>query len=638
MQRPPTTRELRSLRGDLLRLRRTLIQSERALSSKLAAMPALRRESARNLIHYLALRRYDVRELQARLANVGLSSLGRAEAQVLGNLDRVLWILRRLFLRSPTRADLVDGSEGAEGRELLRRNTDGLLGPPPPHRGVRIMVTMPAEAASDYPLVRELVTRGMDCMRINCAHDDAVIWSRIAAHLDRARREVGRPCRILMDLSGPKLRTGEIEPGPQVLKWRPVRDRLGRVVAPARIWLTQCDSPEPPAHEGDAVVPISGEWLAETHPGDRIVLRDARGKVRAIELRDGVGTSRVGESSQTAYVMPGTVLRLERKGRRGERMARVGPLPAAEGGIRLERGDMLALSSAATPGRAARRDRRGNLLTPPHVPCTLPEVFSQVKAGERIWFDDGRIGGVIRRVRKDQVQVEIVQCAANGATLRSDKGINLPDSDLRLPALTTQDIEDLGFAVAHADLIGLSFVQREADVLELRRRLRAAGADHIGIILKIETRRAFERLAELTLAALQHPQSGIMIARGDLAVECGYERLAEVQEEILWVSEAAHLPVIWATQVLESLAKTGQPSRAEITDAAMGERAECVMLNKGPHIVKAVQVLDDILRRMQSHQVKKTAMLRQLHVAAANHPQGPSRASHDLDPTRLTHA
>jgi pyruvate kinase len=205
------------------------------------------------------------------------------------------------------------------------------------------------------------------------------------------------------------------------------------------------------------------------------------------------------------------------------------------------------------------------MLAPAHVPCTLPEVFSQVKAGERIWFDDGRIGGIIRRVRKDHVQVEIVQCAAKGATLRSDKGINLPDSDLRLPALTTKDIEDLGFAVAHADLIGLSFVQREADVLELRHQLRAAGADHIGIILKIETRRAFERLAELTLAALQHPRSGIMIARGDLAVECGYERLAEVQEEILWVCEAAHLPVIWATQVLESLAKTGQPSRAEIT-------------------------------------------------------------------------
>jgi pyruvate kinase len=108
---------------------------------------------------------------------------------------------------------------------------------------------------------------------------------------------------------------------------------------------------------------------------------------------------------------------------------------------------------------------------------------------------------------------------------------------------------------------------------------------------------------------------GVMIARGDLAIECGFERLAEAQEEILWISEAAHVPVVWATQVLESLAKTGTPSRSEITDPAMGERAECVMLNKGPYVVEAVRTLDDILRRMQAHQEKKRSMLRRLGVA-----------------------
>jgi pyruvate kinase len=113
------------------------------------------------------------------------------------------------------------------------------------------------------------------------------------------------------------------------------------------------------------------------------------------------------------------------------------------------------------------------------------------------------------------------------------------------------------------------------------------------------------------------PCAGVMIARGDLAVECGWERLAEVQEEILWIAEAAHVPVIWATQVLERLAKEGRPSRAEITDAAMGERAECVMLNKGPHVPLAVRTLDDILRRMQEHQQKKRAMLRPLRVAGS---------------------
>ncbi len=103
------------------------------------------------------------------------------------------------------------------------------------------------------------------------------------------------------------------------------------------------------------------------------------------------------------------------------------------------------------------------------------------------------------------------------------------------------------------------------------------------------------------------------IARGDLAVEIGYQRLAEMQEEILWLCEAAHVPVVWATQVLENLVKKGVPSRAEITDAAMAERAECVMLNKGPYVGLAVDILDDVLARMEAHQQKKTPQLRALH-------------------------
>jgi pyruvate kinase len=189
---------------------------------------------------------------------------------------------------------------------------------------------------------------------------------------------------------------------------------------------------------------------------------------------------------------------------------------------------------------------------------------------------------------------------------------------LHLPALTEKDLQDLPFIVAHADLVGMSFVRDPRDIYDLQSRLEQLGGQRLGIVLKIETRQAFERLPNLVLAVMRHHTAGVMIARGDLAVECGYERLAEVQEEILWISEAAHMPVIWATQVLETLAKKGQPSRAEITDAAMGERAECVMLNKGPHMVEAVRVLDDILRRMQAHQNKKMSTLRSLHLSAVH--------------------
>jgi pyruvate kinase len=211
--------------------------------------------------------------------------------------------------------------------------------------------------------------------------------------------------------------------------------------------------------------------------------------------------------------------------------------------------------------------------------------------------------------------VEITQARSDGAKLAAEKGVNLPDTNLRLAPLTDKDDDDLAFIAGHADLVGFSFVQRAEDIYELQRRLAALHAHEVGIVLKIETQHAFNELPKLLLACMRAGRFGVMIARGDLAVECGFERMAEVQEEILWICEAAHTPVVWATQVLESLAKTGMPSRAEVTDAAMSERAECVMLNKGPFIRDAVGTLDDILRRMQAHQTKKRAMLRPLQVA-----------------------
>jgi pyruvate kinase len=293
----------------------------------------------------------------------------------------------------------------------------------------------------------------------------------------------------------------------------------------------------------------------------------------------------------------------------------VGDVPPTGQSLVLAPGDTLVLTRDPAPGRPAVRAPDGTVLEPAVIGLTLPEAFTDLRADQSIWFDDGRLGGVVRAVSPDRVDVTITRAAPGGTKLEADKGVNLPDTDLRLPPLTAKDLEDLPFVAAHADIVGYSFVRSEGDVRELQARLATLGRPDLPLILKIETRRAFEHLPALLLAAMSSPAVGVMIARGDLAVECGYERLAEIQEEILWMAEASHMPVIWATQVLERLAKDGIPSRAEITDAAMGERAECVMLNKGPHIVEAVRALDDILRRMQTHQRKKRAMLRHLRIA-----------------------
>ncbi|HEX5871322.1 MAG TPA: pyruvate kinase, partial [Longimicrobium sp.] len=162
---------------------------------------------------------------------------------------------------------------------------------------------------------------------------------------------------------------------------------------------------------------------------------------------------------------------------------------------------------------------------------------------------------------------------------------------------------------------GYSFARTAADVRRLRAELERAGAPEMGVILKIETPSAFLELPTMLMEALRCRAAGVMIARGDLAVEVGFERLAEVQEEILWMCEAAHVPVVWATQVLEQLTREGSPSRAEVSDAALGERAECVMLNKGPYLADAVRTLDDILSRMHRHQEKKRPLLAHLGVA-----------------------
>ncbi|MDZ7289419.1 MAG: pyruvate kinase [candidate division KSB1 bacterium] len=611
--------QIEKLIAELTGIRSDMLQLEADFADHVNRAHPSQRNSARNLLHYLALRQHDIRHLQESLTSLGLSSLGRTESHVMANLDAVMKILFHLARRpwqAPTENEPV--LSFAEGKALLEAHTEALLGPRPANRNVRIMVTMPTSAADDYKLMRELLASGMNCMRVNCAHDNPEIWARMIANLRRAEQKLGKECLVFMDLGGPKLRTGTLEPGPQVIKWRPQRDSFGRVLAPARIWLTPLENIELPPAPADACLPVPGEWLAKLHAGDVIKFFDTREAARAMQIVGEVDANRWAESRQTAYVSTGTVLYFVSNQETDFTLAekaQVGALPRADQFILLKKGDTLILTSDARPCRPAVHDEQGRQLKPARISITLPEIFADVRTGEMIWFDDGKIGGVIKSVKKDRIEVEITNARNKGERLRADKGINLPDSKLRLPALTQKDLEDLPFVVKHADLVGLSFVRNAEDVHALQSRLAELGGEHLGVVVKIETLKGFVQLPKLILAAMRSKRAGVLIARGDLAVECGYERLAEIQEEILWICEAAHMPVFWATQVLENLAQKGQPSRAEITDAAMAERAECVMLNKGPYIVEAVRVLDDILQRMQTHQRKKKPMLRKLKLA-----------------------
>lgn len=485
---PLDPHRLRSVSAQLAALRAALDEAEREHAPEIESVPARYRPGARNLVHYVALRGFDLRALQEQLADMGLSSLGRCEARVLDALDDVCRVVTRLL------------GEAAEGpttctrksaRESLHAHAQALLGSAEPGA---IMVTLPSEAAHDRALVRLLVAAGMTIARVNCAHDDEPTWRAMVEHVREAERELGQRCRVMFDLPGPKLRT-----------------------------------------------------LAVSEPGF---------------LRLGVN-------------------------------------------------DLLLLTGDGRPGAPARLDDRGQVREPARIACGEPRLISALRIGAPIYFDDGKLAGKVEALHASSAEVRITYAAKAAVKLRADKGINVPETELDVPALGPDDHAALAVALSCAELVGLSFARSREDVQSLQRVL-AQHRSELAIVLKIETERGFSQLPSLLLTALCTPPVGVMIARGDLAVECGFERLAELQEEILWLAEAAHVPSIWATQVLETLTKKGRLTRAEITDAAMAERAECVMLNKGPHVVRAVRTLRDVITRMRGHQHKKTALLRPL--------------------------
>ena len=481
----PPCRALERLRDDVVHDGGELFARWQPHISRRAFEP-----SALNLAYYIALRRHELRDLQVELMRWGLSSLGRCEARVLENLDAVIATARALVSPEEPRAEHPTAEEFFRGHELLRLHSEAALGPTPDNRDVRIMVTLATEAAADYALVLDLVGRGMDVARINCGHDDADGWTHMAHNVRRASAETGRPCRIIMDISGPRCRT--------------------------RGALVFTDPPR-------------------LHIGDRIAM-------------------------------------------------------TSDGRARLPAGVIAAFR------------------------CSIPEAVEQVQIGHSVWVDEGKLGAIVEAKDDAVALLRVVQARPKGERLKADKGLNFPDTELDLAPLTAKDLRDLDVIAREADMIGYSFVQRPGDIALLQDELAARldRIDDIALVAKIETQLAISNLPELIIQGAGRQPMAVMIARGDLAVEIGPRRLGEIQEELLWLCEAAHVPVIWATQVLDTFVHKGVHHRAEMTDAAMAERAESVMLNKGPYVADAVSLLDDVLAAMEGHQFKKASRMRAL--------------------------
>jgi pyruvate kinase len=604
--------DLESIRLQLRQIIERAEDLETRYESELALVHPNFSASARNLLHYVAMRQLDIGELQEQLATLGLSSLGRAERHVAASVRAVLQSVAALA-GEVVSDQRVDDRDFREGTALFERNSRAMLGDRPPNRAVSIMVTLPTEAADDYDFVHDLVASGMDIARINCAHDSDEVWSSMIDNVRRAGENLGKRCRVMMDLGGPKFRTGLLAAGPKVLRLRPRRDALGKIVSPRRVRCVADD--EPWTGTKFAVIPVPRDCIDSAEIGDLLRFRDTRGRRRKVEVvfKDRKGL--VLELYKTAYVATGLRFRLISHETGEQREFHFGELPPVEAPILLHIGDVLVLTRDGAPGSPAIVGTDGKVQEPARVSCRPVEIFDQVADGEPVRLNDGKIEGVVESCTPSELRVRITAAKPTGSRLRSNKGVNFPQTNLDLAGITAKDQEDLPFIVEHAEAVALSFVRQPADVIALHKELSKYPDRKTGIVIKIETERAFRSLPQILLAAMRRFPAGLMIARGDLAVECGWESLAEIQEEILWIAEAAHVPVIWATQVLEAKTKKGLPTRAEITDAAMSQRADCVMLNKGPDILGAIQMLDRILHKMQRHQDKKTAKLTRLSIS-----------------------
>lgn len=606
-----------------------------------------------NLLAYLALRRHNLEDLQMELAEKGLSSLGRLEGQVLIAIEQVL-----MHFKPQNDLQIVNEiSSGLkkiayhESQNVTTKRSRLLLGRPRLGRSTRIMVTLDLESIHQPHLLEELLIHGMDIARINCAHDTPREWKMLIDSIRHAEERlvqrgqgVGRQCRIVMDLAGPKIRTlstsSEIRPlkisVPKDIHGKPVRMVEGFLDGEAEFTEKISLLGVPPSF----VISIKegSDELPNLDIGERLSFYDARGRFRSVTILERISPTRVKIGlDRTALLQEDITLyrekyrkesntdTLEKKNteididdidkenndanKSSFKIGHVAPQPTS---VLVKSGDTILLrKDEANRRHDSISSTRYDKYVTGEITCNLPRTLESVQVGHHVFIDDGKISSIVRSSNDEYLELEILSPSDTTAKIKPEKGLNFPDSNLNLPALTPEDINNLDFIVKNATAVGLSFVHSSDDIKNLYKALSGIKKPDFGIIAKVETSDSVTNLAKVLLAGLDLPNFGILIARGDLAVEMGFENLPTIQEDILCMCEAAHIPVILATQVLETMAKSGLPTRAEMIDAAFGQRAECVMLNKGKHILEAVKMLSLILGSEERRHLKKRQIFRE---------------------------
>ncbi len=254
--------------------------------------------------------------------------------------------------------------------------------------------------------------------------------------------------------------------------------------------------------------------------------------------------------------------------------------------VTLKPGDPLSLVVGDFEGDASR------------VSTTFANLPKAVRAGDALLLDDGHIQLRVKDVSGDEIRTVVV----DGGPLGEHKGINVPGVELPATSLTDKDIADLRFGVrAGVDWVALSFVQSAAVLQQAREEIKRAGGTDVPLVAKLERPEAITRLDEIV-----HASDAVMVARGDLGLELPLERVPRIQKEVTRCARAAGVPVIVATQVLESMRTEPRPTRAEVSDAAnaVDDGVDAIMLAgetaAGAYPVKAVKTLDLVIREAEA--------------------------------------
>lgn len=567
------------------------------ISNKQTEYEGPNKESYRNLYNYVNLRKLDLTPLQNSLTNVGLSSLGRSQSCILNSLNQNLYVLSKLLGRefdlSQEEKEAIDFDKARSiimnNNKIFTEHTDTAF-------KTRVMVTLPSEAKDSPKLIADLIKNGASVFRINTAHDDKDAWNKMASYIKEENEKQNKDAKIYVDLAGPKNRTTQIK---KVF----IPFKIGSKKAPFEVELvsdkdkaaqTKSAVKDRTGKQSHAVLVVSDDFFQKCKKNSQITVDDIdRKKAQKFPIVQKEERVFI-EADKKVIIYEETKLHLELS----KEMDTTGLfnfqlLPQE---IKLFKGGEIIITDQAILGESDYEfeGKRYSAVTG----CSNKEIFQYVKEGDEIFIDDGKIGTTVIGRNSLGLICKVFLAKDNGTVLKEEKGINFPSTDLEISAITQEDEKNFEDIVEFADIIGLSFAQTKEDIKKLQDMLLAKGKTEIGIVPKIETKMALSNLPEILAQLIQWEKFAIMIARGDLAIEVGFDNLPHTQEEIFNICEAAHVPVIYATQILEGKMKNNLPSRAEVTDAGFAQRADCVMLNKGPYVVDTVVTIKNILRNV----------------------------------------